>query len=214
MAIPLLVKRRMRHYVEQVMEDDSDHAIVELLLAAQKYSKIAKIFTVAGCEACRARKIASSAELTALARGKDFESIAVALETFHRVTEAETMLDLVMQYAKMLKHHDLTRAAIVQLGRWMHLPPVRHRMGSLACIARDFDVRLLATQILWANDITAEVDAAVHASPLIARYLPTVKPGPKPKDYLPWIRELPARRQHVEARATAAELSERARPVQ
>lgn len=204
MAISELVRRRMRQYAEAYIAKGDDHHLTELLLAAQKFARMAKIFTVTGCAACRERRIAGSETLTALAYGTDRDRIAQALADFHRVSEPEAMLDLVVRYASMVGDPVLAREAIAQLGRWMHLPHVRHRMASLAVVARTCEVRILAAQVLWAHDMEHAVDEAIRMTPTIARMLPKTKPTPE--TWRNWVLELPRVQVFVDQRKTLAEL--------
>lgn len=204
MAISNLVRRRMRQYAEAYVAKDDDHSLTELLLAAQKFSKMAKIFTIAGCPACRERKIAASETLTALAYGTDKDRIAQALAEFHRVTEPESVLDLVISYASMVGDPTLAREAIAQLGRWMHIPAVRHRLISLSTVARTVEVRVLAAQVLWAHDMEHAVDEAIRMTPRIASMLPKAKP--KADAWRAWVLDLPRIKVYVDKRKSLDEL--------
>lgn len=206
MAISELVRRRMKEYADRWAASGTDHDLTDLILAAQKFGKMAKIYTITGCQACRDRRIAGSSILVALDRGRDIARIVKALEQFHQISEPETMLDLVVRYASTIGDTTAARAAILQLGRWMHLPVVRHRVAALSLHARSFDVRLVAAQVLWANDLEHPLDEAVAMSPLIRRYLPTTKPG---TNYQYWVQELPVRRRRIEGRQTAESLRQR-----
>jgi len=204
MAISELVRRRMRQYAEDYLSKADDHSLTELLLAAQKFARMAKIFTITGCPACRERKIAGSETLTALAYSKDPERIAQALADFHRVTEPESVLDLVVLHASTFRDPTLAREAIAQLGRWMHLPHVRHRVVTLSTIARTVEVRVLAAQVLWAHDMEHAVAEAIRMTPTIARMLPKSKP--KPDAWRAWVLDLPRIKVYVDKRKSLDEL--------
>lgn len=210
MAISELVRRRMRQYAEDYLSKADDHSLTELLLAAQKFARMAKIFTITGCPACRERKIAGSETLTALAYGTDKDRIAQALADFHRVTEPESVLDLVLRYASVIGDPILAREATAQLGRWMHLPHVRHRLISLSTVARTVEVRVLAAQVLWAHDMEHAVNEAIRMTPRIAKMLPTAKP--KPDAWRAWVLDLPRVKVFVDKRKSLSELRAPAAP--
>jgi len=196
----------MRQYAEAYLQKADDHALTELLLAAQKFAKMAKIFTVTGCPACRERKIAGSDTLTALAHGGDRARVAQALADFHRVAEPESVLDLVLSYASVIGDPTLSCEAIAQLGRWTHLPTVRLRLTTLSTTARTVEVRVLAAQVLWAHGFDHAVDEAIRMTPRIARMLPTTKPAPDLKDWRAWVLALPRVRVYTEQRTPPADL--------
>jgi len=206
MAISQLVRRRMRQFAQDYVAKDDDHTLTELLLAAQKFARMAKIFTITGCPACRERKIAGSETLTTLAYGTDRERIARALVDFHRVSEPETVLDLVMRHASFHGPPMIAREAIAQLGRWHHIPAVRIRLITLSTVARTVEVRVLAAQILWAHGYDHAVDEAIRMTPRIAKMLPTSKPGQDWKDWRAWVLALPRVRVYIDHRPTPAEL--------
>lgn len=201
----------MRQYAEAYVQKADDQALTDLLLAAQKFARMAKIFAITGCPACRQRKIDGSETLTTLAHGGDRERLAQALADFHRVSEPESLLDLVMSYASVVGDPTVAREAIAQLGRWMHLPAVRHRVIMLSTTARALEVRVLATQVLWSCDLQHAVDAAIAMTPSVAKLLPTAKPTPE--TYRAWVMGLPRVRVYVDKRRPLAELRAASSPA-